>query len=69
MLAYRTSVQESTGYAPLFLLIGHERTLSIDHQLPPPIDATWGNYQEYVTETRFRFHKAYEQARKYMQFQ
>ena len=44
-------------------------TLSIDLQLPPPIDATWGNCQEYVTETRFRFHKAYEQAHKYLQFQ
>ena len=32
MLAYRTSVHESTGYTPYFLLFGHETTLPIDLQ-------------------------------------
>ena len=36
MLAYRTSVHESTDYTPYFLLFGHEATLTIDLQFPPP---------------------------------
>ena len=66
MLAYRTSVHESTSYTPYFLLFGHEATLPIDLQFPPPSDATWTNYHEYVAETRLRFHTAYEQARQYL---
>ena len=63
MLAYRTSVYESTGYTPNFLLFGHEATLPIDLQFPSSSDANWKNYHEYVAETRLRFHTAYEQAR------
>ena len=66
MLAYRTFVHESTGYTPYFLLFGHEATLPIDLQFPPPSDSTWTNYPEYVAETRFRFQTAYEQARQYL---
>ena len=69
MLAYRTSVHESTGYAPYFLLFGHEATLPIDLQFLPPSDATWTNYHEYVAETRLRFHTAYGQARQYLKGQ
>ena len=69
MLAYRTSVHESTGYTPCFPLFGHEATLPIDLQFPPPSDATWRNYHEYVAETRFRFHTAYEPARHYLKGQ
>ena len=63
MLTYRTSVHESTGYTSYFLLFGHEATLPIDLQFPPPSDANWTNYHDYVAETRLRFHTAYEQAR------
>ena len=69
MLAYRTSVHESTGYTPYFLFFGHEATLPIDLQFPPPNDATWTNYHENVAETRLRFHTAYEQARQYLKGQ
>ena len=69
MLAYRTSVHESTSYTPYSLLFGHEATLPIDLQFLPPSDATWTNYHEYVAETRFRFHTAYEQARQYLKSQ
>ena len=69
MLAYRTSVYESTGYTPYFLLFGHEATVPTDLQFPPPSDANWKKYHEYVAETRLRFHTAYEQARQYLKGQ
>ena len=69
MLAYRTSVHESTGYTPYFLLFGHETALPIDLQFPSPSDATWTNYHEYVADTRLRFHTAYEQVRQYLKGQ
>ena len=69
MPANRTSVHESTGYTPYFLLFDHEATLPLDFQFPPPSDATWTNYHEYVAETRLRFHTAYEQARQYLRGQ
>ena len=69
MVAYRTSVHESTGYTSYFPLFGHEATLPIDLQFPPPSDATWTYYHEYVAETRLRFHMAYEQARQYLKGQ
>ena len=69
MLGYRTSVHESKGYTPYFLLFGHEVTLPIDLQFPPPSDATWTNYHEYVAETRLRFHTAYEHAGQYLKGQ
>ena len=68
-LAYRTSVHKSTGYMLYFLLFGHEANLPIDLQFPPPSDATWTNYHEYVAETRLRFHTAYEQALQYLRGQ
>ena len=69
MLAFRTSVHESTGYTPYFLLFGHEATLPIDLQFPLPSEANLTNYHEYVAETRLRFHTAYEQARQYLKGQ
>ena len=69
MLAYRTSVHESTGYTIYFPLFGHEATLPKNLQFPSPSDATWTNYHKYVTETRLGFHTAYEQARQYMKGQ
>ena len=69
MLAYRTSVHESTSYTTYFLLFGHEATLPINLQFLPPSDATWTNYHEYVAETRLRFHTAYEHARQYLKGQ
>ena len=48
MLAYCTSVRESTGYTPYFLLFGHVETLPLDLQFPPPSDDTWRNYHKYV---------------------
>ena len=69
MLAYRTSVHESTGYTLYFHFFGHEATLTIDFQFLPPSVSTWTNYHEYVIETRLRFHTAYEQARQYLKGQ
>ena len=69
MLAYGTTVHESTDYRPHFLLFGHEVTLPKDLQFPAPSEATWTNYHEYVAETQLRFHTAYEQVRQYLKGQ
>ena len=69
MLAYRTSVHESTGYTPYFLLFGHEATLAIDLQFPRLSNASGTNYHEYIAEILLRFHTAYKQARQYLQGQ
>ena len=72
MLAYRTTVQESTGSTQYFghaILFGHEATLPIDLQFPLPSDASWTHYHEYVAEARIRFLTAYEQALLYVKVQ
>ena len=66
MFAYRTSVHESTGYTPYFLLFGHEVTLPVDLQFPPPENLSWPDYHEFVAATRLKFQTAYEEAREHM---
>ena len=58
MLAYQTSVHESTGHTPHFLIYGHEVTLPIGSQFPPPKEATRTKYNEFLAQTRLRFHRA-----------
>ena len=36
MMAFRTSMHESTGYTPQFLVFGEEMNLSINFQYPSP---------------------------------
>ena len=66
ILAYRTSVHESTSYTPYCPLFGPEATLPIDLQSRLPSEATWTNYDEYVAEKLLPFHTAHEQARQYL---
>ena len=69
LLTYQTSVHESAGYTAYILFFGHEATPPIDLQFPPPCDANWTNYHDYVAEARLRFHAAYDQAHHYLKGQ
>lgn len=63
MLAYRSSVQESTGYTPFHLMFGREIRLPIDLMFgrdPDPMKET----TEYVVQLKQHLEEAYEQVRK-----
>ena len=60
MLAYLTSVYESTGYTPFFLVSGHEVALPFDLQFSNPKEATWTNYHDFVTQKRLKLRTTYE---------
>ena len=63
MTAYRTSVHESTGYTPHFLVYGQEICLPIDFMYPSPNDRLPSNTNEFVSARKLAFQKAYESAR------
>ena len=63
MTAYRTSVHESTGYTPHFLVYGQEICLPIDFMYPSPNDHLPSSTNEYVSARKLAFQKAYESAR------
>ena len=63
MMAYRTSVHESTGYTPHFLVYGQEISLPIDFMYPNPKDQPASNTNEFVSALKLAFQKAYELAR------
>ena len=51
MMAYRTSVHESTGYTPHFLVYGQEVCLPIDFMYPNPSDQPPADIHEFVCPT------------------
>ena len=68
MMAYRTSVHESTGYTPHFLVYGQEVCLSIDFMYPSPIDQPPADNHEFVSARKIQFQKAYDSARMALNF-
>ena len=62
MLAYRSSVQESTGESPAMMMLGREITLPVDLMLPPPIPDEMPE-QEYVADVREKLLIVHENAR------
>ena len=63
MTAYRTSVHESTGYTPHFLVYGQKICLPIDFMYPIPNDHLPSSTNEIVSARKLAFQKAYESAR------
>ena len=63
MMAYRTSVYESTGYTPHFLVYGREVCLRIDFLYPNLTDQPPTDIHEYVSARQLNFQKAYDSAR------
>lgn len=61
--AYRTSVQESTGFTPFFLMHGREARIPADlvYGLPPSDSPT--HYSEFALEQQTLFHEAFEVTR------
>ena len=68
MMAYRTSVHESTGYTPHFLVYGQEVCLPIDFMYPNPSDQSPADIHEFVSARQVRFQKAYDSARTALNF-
>jgi len=65
--AYRTSVQESTGFTPYFLLFGREARIPADLVYGPPPDAPrQDGLPEFVTQQRETLDSAYQLARKHL---
>ena len=60
MTAHRTSVHESTGYIPRFLVYVQEICLPIDSMYPSPNDHLLSNANEIVSTRKLGFQRAYE---------
>ena len=63
MLAYRTSVQESTGCTPYFLLFGREARLPVDVMFGLPPNVPPQPVHQYSKDLRARLDTAYERVR------
>ena len=69
LLAYRSSVHESTGATPFALLYGHEARLPVDLCFPCPAESSAAstNYQEYTAVLQSKLHYLFLQAREKLQ--
>lgn len=68
LFAYRTSVHESTGATPFFLLYGREARLPIDLCFaPPPGDETAASYNHYATQLQDRLATSFKLAQNKLQ--
>ena len=63
MMAFRTSVHESTGYTPQFLVFGEEINLPIENQYPSPEQPNKTDVHQFVQQERVDKQRAHEVAR------
>ena len=68
MMTYRTSVRESTGYTPHFLVCGQEVCLPIDFMYPNPINQPPADIHEFVSDRKIQFQKACDSTRMALNF-
>ena len=64
MMAYRSSVHESTGYKPQFLVFGHEIILPLDCMYPNPQENATTDIHEFVQNKQQAFQRAFELVRR-----
>ena len=60
MMAYRSSVHESTGYTPQFLLFGQELSLPLDCMYPNPQENTTTDIHDFVHNKQQAFQRVFE---------
>ena len=63
-MAYRSSVHESTGFTPQYLVFGQELSLPIDCMYPSPQMDSTISFNEYVYQRKQAFQRAYDLVRK-----
>jgi len=66
MLAYRTSVHESTGFTPHFLWTGREVNLPIDIMFGSLQDTPRGDVGKFAWDLKQKLHSGYELARSFL---
>ncbi|MCG8032936.1 MAG: DDE-type integrase/transposase/recombinase, partial [Candidatus Thiodiazotropha taylori] len=66
LMAYRSSVNETTGYTPNTLMLGREVTVPLDIQFANPHNAK-EIQTEFVSNLQFRMEQAHEMAREHIQ--
>ena len=64
MMAYRSSVHESTGYTPQFLVFGQELSLPLDCMYPNPQENVATDIHEFVHNKQQAFLRAFELVRR-----
>ena len=64
MMAYRSSVHESTGYTPQFLGFGQESSLPLDCLYPNPKENEDTDIHEFVHNKQRAFQRAFKLVRR-----
>ena len=64
LMAYRSSVHESTGFTPHYLVFGHEISLPLDLMYRPPQSTTPIDVYDWVSQKEEAFRQAYELVRR-----
>ena len=59
-MAYRSSVHESTGFTPNYLVFGHEISLALDLMYRPPPGTTPVDVNDWVSQKEEAFRQGYE---------
>ena len=64
LMAYRSSVHESTGFTPHYLVFGHEISLPLDLMYRPPQSTPPIDVHDWVSQKEEAFRQAYELVRR-----